>query len=90
MARQSLAYSLESMSEANTRFRLAVIALVTLVTVALVWTMAPFVETAAAAPSEPAPKAPAAPPAWIEPTGTGSVRPEFVSAAVTARSSGQR
>ncbi|HET8970722.1 MAG TPA: hypothetical protein VFN19_06675 [Candidatus Nanopelagicales bacterium] len=69
-----------------------VYALTLVLTLALVVTMAPA-PVAAADPVE----TPAPPPgdtskasSWVEPTGAGLVRPDWVSAAVTARSSGQR
>lgn len=64
-------------------------------TVALVMSMPGAVDPVAAAPT-PSPSAPADPAPrsasgeWVEPTGTGVVRPDFVSASVTARASGQR
>lgn len=71
--------------------RLLVRLLVASVTVGLVFSAAPAVVPAVAAPTEPAPPGPVEPVAgWVEPTGEGLVRPDLVSAAVTARASGSR
>jgi RHS repeat-associated protein len=61
--------------------------LVGLLFVALIMSSYDWSPGAAADPLEPAP-APSRD--WVEPTGSGPVRPDFVSASVTARASGQR
>ncbi len=74
------------------RRRVSLPLLVAVTSIALVFSAAPAVtREAAAAPVVPPPVGPVNPNAgWVEPTGEGLVRPDFTSASVTARSSGQR
>jgi RHS repeat-associated protein len=65
------------------------VCLVGVVAIALVVTMAPVPAAAAPAP-EPPPSSGQSPAAWVESTGAGVVRPDLLSASVTARASGQR
>lgn len=81
---------LESLSLAAGWFRRLVVAGVGLVILALVVSMAPAPVPAAAGPVEPPAPGGSGPRPWVEPTGAGLVRPDWVSASVTARSSGQR
>lgn len=66
--------------------------LVGVLAVALVVSMFPAVDLAAADPTEPPPADPPVDTSkeWLEPTGEGLVRPDWVSAALTARSTGRR
>lgn len=74
------------------RRRAATPLLVATLSIGLVFSATPAVTgDAVAAPVEPAPAGPVNPNAgWVEPTDEGLVRPDFTSASVTARSSGQR
>ncbi len=80
------------MAVASVVRRRVALPLLAVTSIALVFSAAPaVVREAVAAPIVPVPAGPVNPNAgWVEPTGEGLVRPDFTSASVTARSSGQR
>lgn len=89
-AGQSLSPSVAAAARRAVRWWL--VCLVGVVAIALVVTMAPVPAAAAPAP-EPQPQplpSSGESSAWVEPTGVGVVRPDWLSASVTARASGQR
>lgn len=90
MSGSSVPAWLESLSSAGRWFRRSVTSLVGLLALALIVTMAPAPLPAAADPTESPAPTEAKPRPWIEPTGSDPVRPDWLSASLTARSSGQR
>jgi hypothetical protein len=83
---------LESLSSVLRWFHWPVSALILVLSLALVVTIAPAPVASADPVETPAPPPADAPRSstWVEPTGAGLVRPDWLSAAVTARSSGKR
>lgn len=83
---------LDSLTRAGRWFRCLIRSLIGVLAVALVVSMFPAADVASAEPTDPPPADPPADTSkdWIEPTGEGIVRPDWVSAALTARSTGRR
>lgn len=81
-----------SIGSCSARVRLAVSLLVGVLSVALLMSMSPWADLAVADPQEPGSPTPSKPAStdWVSPTGADLVRPDWLSASLTARSSGHR